>query len=83
MSQNWYVKNMDRNEYIRSDGNGDYRSTLRDDNPKFIIWVMMDKWENNTIKCFPEHKMPSGDYADIILATNKTKEYRKEFDAFK
>ena len=80
MSQNWYFKNMDKNEYIHSFGNGNFQSTLSYDNPTFIVWVMMEKWQGDIIKCFPEHKMPTGNYNDILEATNKTTEYRKEFE---
>ena len=80
MSQNWYFKNMDKNEYITSSGNGNYSSNLACDNPLFLIWCMMEKWQGNVIKCFPEHKMPTGNYADILNATNKTKEYRNDFN---
>ena len=80
MSQNWYIKNMDKNEYITSDGNGNFRSTLRGDNPLFVVWVMLELWEGDNIKCFPEHKMPTGNYNDILNAINKTKEYRNDFN---
>ena len=79
MSQNWYIKNMDKNEYITSDGNGNFRSTLRGNNPLFIVWVMLELWSGDNIKYFPEHEIPNG-YDGILEATNKTKEYRCEFE---
>ena len=79
MSQNWYFKNMDKNEYVYGTGNGNFNDTLSYDNPLFVIWVMMEKWQGDIIKCFPEHRMPSG-YEDILNATDKTKKYRKEFE---
>lgn len=80
MSQNWYIKNMTKNEYVRGSGNGNFMDTLRHSNPMFIMWVMMEKWSGDEIRVFPEHKMPTGKYADILKAVNKTSEYRKEFE---
>lgn len=78
MSQNWYFKSIDKDEYVYGSGNGNFNDTLRYDNPLFIIWVIMEKWQGDIIKCFSEHKMSNG-YKDILCATDKTEEYRKEF----
>lgn len=78
MSQNWYFKNMDKNEYVHSSGNGNFRDTLAHDNPRFIIWVMMKRWAGCVIKCFPEREMPNG-YKDILDAVDRTEQYRKEY----
>ena len=79
MSQNWYIKNMNKNEYITGNGNGNFYSTLRNDNPLFIMWVIMRIWEGDNIKFFPEDKIPNG-YSGILEATNKTKEFRRKFE---
>ena len=79
MSQDWYFKNMTKNEYIRGTGNGNFMDSLRYSNPLFIVWVMMEKWKGDEIRCFPEHEMPNGGYSDILDATNKTSEYRKAY----
>ncbi|NOR85289.1 hypothetical protein GQ473_04165 [archaeon] len=79
MSQNWYIKNMDKNEYITSDGNGNFHSTLRGNNPTFIIWVMLELWCGDNIKAFPEHEIPGG-YNGILKSINKTNEYRQKFE---
>ena len=79
MSQNLFFKNMDKNEYVYGSGNGNFNDTLRYDNPLFIVWVIMQKWSGDTIMCFAEHEMPNG-YKDILCATDKTKEYRDQFE---
>ena len=79
MSQNWFFKNMNKNEYVHGSGNGNFSDTLRYGNPLFIVWVMMTKWKGDVIKCFPEHEIPNS-YDAILLSCDKTEEYREEFE---
>lgn len=78
MSQNYYFKNVDDNEYIHASGNGNYRDTLRWDNPKFITWVLLNKWLGKKIMCVVEQEMPRS-YNFILDAKNITNELRQEF----
>ena len=79
MSQNWYFKNLTNSEYIHASGNGSFSDTLAYDNPRFIVWVMMEKWKGKEIRCFPEHEILRG-YNPILLSYDKTAEYGKEFN---
>lgn len=77
MSQNYYFKNIDDNEYIHASGNGNYMDSLRFDNPHFITWVMLTKWLRKKVMCVVEHEMPGG-YKFILDAKNVTNKFRKE-----
>ena len=76
MSDNYYFKNIDDNEYITASGNGNYVDSLRWDNPEFIVWVMLNKWLGKKVICVVEWKMPKG-YTFILKAKNVTEKLRK------
>ena len=78
MSQDWFFINMAKNEYIRSDGNGNYRSSLCDDNPRFIVWVMMNDWYGDNVIAAEEANIPGG-YRTVLDGVEKTDDYRKLF----
>jgi len=79
MSQNYYFKNIDDNEYIN--GNGNFMDSLRGSNPKFITWVLLEKWVGKNVICVVEHEMPGG-YDFILRAYNTTEKFRKEYSKF-
>lgn len=79
MSQNYYFKNIDDNEYITASGNGNFSDTQRWDNPNFITWVLLTKWLGKKVMCVVEHEMPKG-YNFILKARRVTGEYRREFE---
>ena len=78
MSQNYYFKNIDDNEYITASGNGNYRDSLGWDNPKFITWVMLNTWKGKKIMCVVEHEMPDG-YDFITNSKDVTDECQEAF----
>lgn len=78
MSQDYFFKNIKKNEYIKASGNGNFADSLRWDNPEFITWVMLEKWLGEEVICVVEHEMPGG-YDFILKAKNVTEEFRKDF----
>jgi hypothetical protein len=79
MSQNYYFKNIEDNEYITADGNGNYRASLTFDNPKFIIWVLLNRWLGKRVICVVEHQMPNG-YDFILKSTNMSDKLRIKYN---
>lgn len=78
MSQNYYLKNIDDNEYIRAGGNGNFRDTMRNENPRFFTWVLANKWLGKKVMFVVEHKMPNG-YEFITKAKEVTNDFEDEF----
>ena len=85
MSSPCYLWNKTKNEYIQPEfGNSSYKDFRYRDFPRFMVFVIIEKWENNNIIFFPSFKAPKEFKPSFLKniekrAQDKTFEYYQEF----